>query len=47
MAVLGELTALERMGTARDIADAARFPIGDGATFISGKVRTVSKGYRL
>ncbi|WP_306007088.1 SDR family NAD(P)-dependent oxidoreductase [Aquicoccus porphyridii] len=42
-----EMTALGRMGTPQDIADAVCFLISDQAAFITGEVLTVSGGYRL
>jgi len=40
-------TALGRIGTPDDIADAVRFLASDQAQFITGEVLTVSGGYRL
>ena len=42
-----DMTALGRMGTVGDIADAVRFLLSDAAAFITGEVLTVSGGYRL
>jgi len=40
-------TALGRIGTPEDIANAVRFLISDQAGFVTGEVLTVSGGYRL
>jgi NAD(P)-dependent dehydrogenase (short-subunit alcohol dehydrogenase family) len=42
-----ELTALGRVGTPQDIANAVRFLASDAASFITGEILTVSGGYRL
>ena len=42
-----DMTALGRMGTPQDIAQAVQFLISDAASFITGEVLTVSGGYRL
>ncbi|WP_299725081.1 SDR family oxidoreductase [uncultured Tateyamaria sp.] len=42
-----DMTALGRMGTPKDIADAVVFLLSDAASFITGEVLTVSGGYRL
>jgi len=47
VAVADDLTALGRMGTVQDIADAVQFLISDAASFITGQVLAVSGGYRL
>lgn len=40
-------TALRRMGTPEDIANAVRFLASDAASFITGEILTLSGGYRL
>ncbi|KIN61448.1 putative 3-oxoacyl-(Acyl-carrier-protein) reductase [Sulfitobacter noctilucae] len=42
-----EMTALGRLATAQDIAEAVRFLAGQAAGSITGEVLTVSGGYRL
>lgn len=42
-----DMTALGRMGTPDDIAQAVAFLISDRAAFITGETLTVSGGYRL
>ncbi|MFL4470802.1 SDR family NAD(P)-dependent oxidoreductase [Tateyamaria armeniaca] len=42
-----DMTALGRMGTPQDIANAVVFLLSDAASFITGEVLTVSGGYRL
>ncbi|EDZ45224.1 short-chain dehydrogenase/reductase SDR [Rhodobacterales bacterium Y4I] len=42
-----KLTALGRLPSPSDIAAAVSFLAGDGASFITGEVLTVSGGYRL
>ena len=42
-----DMTALERMGTPQDVAEAVRFMASDAASFITGEVLVVSGGYRL
>lgn len=42
-----KLTALGRLPSPSDIAAAVCFLAGDGASFITGEVLTVSGGYRL
>jgi len=44
VAVADDLTALGRMGTVQDIADAVH---SDAASFITGQVLPLSGGYRL
>ena len=44
-AVLIDETPVMRIGTTRDVAEAALFLAGDGASFITGEVLNVSGGY--
>lgn len=44
-AALIDETPLMRIGTTRDVAEAALFLAGDGASFITGEVLNVSGGY--
>ena len=47
IAVLREDTPLGRIGTPRDIAEAAWFLAGDGASFITGEVLNVNGGFLI